>query len=139
MVEDDAAIRQLIIEALLADGYQAFGAGDAPSALNAVRSQRPDLIITDYHLPGSDGLELLRSLQEGGFADVPALVVSADNRPPDWPVTSFIPKPFDLEVILRAVRRALGLPGPENAGGSCAFELSDALATLFGPPELGLA
>jgi len=36
------------------------------------------------------------------------LVISADVRPPDLPVTSFIPKPFELDAILRAVRRVLG-------------------------------
>ena len=110
VVEDDAAIRSLVLEALTAEGYDAEGAGDASDALESIRHRRPDLIITDYHLPVTDGLELLRTLRSEGYGDVPALVVSADARPPDLPVTSFIPKPFDLEAILRAVRRALGSP-----------------------------
>ncbi|HEY8693256.1 MAG TPA: response regulator [Chloroflexota bacterium] len=108
VVEDDDAIRLMIVEALKLEGYDPAAVGNTPTALEHIRRQRPDLIITDYHLPGPDGLELLRSLQAEGFGDVPALVISADVRPPDLPVTSFIPKPFELDAILRAVRRVLG-------------------------------
>ena len=108
VVEDDAAIRTMIVEALKMEGYDPTAVSNTPTALEHIRAHRPDLIITDYHLPGADGLELLRSLQAEGFGDVPALVISADVRPPDLPVTSFIPKPFELEAILRAVRRVLG-------------------------------
>jgi len=108
VVEDDQAIRNMVLEALRLEGYRGTGVADTPAALAAIRKGRPDLVITDYHLPGADGLELLRALQVEGFGDIPALVVSADARPPDWPVTSFIPKPFDLDAVLRAVRRALG-------------------------------
>lgn len=98
----------MIIAALEMEGYRGTGAPDTASALTHIRKRRPDLIITDYHLPGADGLELLRALQTEGFGGIPALVISADVRPPDLPITSFIPKPFDLDAILRAVRRALG-------------------------------
>jgi CheY-like chemotaxis protein len=108
VVEDDQSIRQMILETLRTDGYQATGVADTPAALAHVRQQRPDLIITDYHLPGADGLQLLRSLRDEGFGDIPTLVISADVRPPDFPSASFIPKPFELDTILRAVRRALG-------------------------------
>src|SRR5579859_1324261 len=138
VVEDDTAIRDLMLEALRSDGYAVEGAADAPTALDAIRHQRPDLIVTDYHLPGADGLELLRLLQQEGFSDVPALVVSADTRPPGWPATSFIPKPFELDAILRAVRRALGLS--ENCASEQPGGLGPALASfLFPHNELDFA
>jgi two-component system nitrogen regulation response regulator GlnG len=129
IVEDDPAIRNMLVEALKLEGYRCTGAPDSAAALVDIRRARPDLIITDYHLPGGDGLELLRMLQSEGFSDIPALVISADARPPDWPITSFIPKPFDLEAILRAVRRALG-KGPAE---------SDQRTETGQPPLLGLA
>ena len=140
VVEDDAAIRNMVLEALRLEGYRGTGAADTPSALAAIRKQRPDLIITDYHLPGADGLELLRALQSEGFSDIPALVISADARPPDWPITSFIPKPFDLDAVLRAVRRALGKPSGESdqraaSGGAPRL----AWATWLGGPGMALA
>ncbi len=103
----------MILEALKLEGYMASGVADMPAGLDHVRASRPELIITDYHLPGKDGLELLRTLREEGFGDIPALVISADIRPPDWPITSFIPKPFELEAVLMAVRSALGI-NPES-------------------------
>ena len=137
VVEDDLAIRTMIIEALKLEGYEGNGVPDTPSALEHIRHSRPDLIITDYHLPGADGLELLRSLQTQGFGDIPALVISADVRPPDWPITSFIPKPFDLDAILRAVRRALGKATGEEQKSDSRPWLG--LASWLVGPELGPA
>ena len=82
-------------------------------------------------------LELLRSLQTQGFGDIPALVISADVRPPDWPITSFIPKPFDLDAILRAVRRALGKATGEEQKSDSRPWLG--LASWLVGPELGPA
>jgi CheY-like chemotaxis protein len=123
----------MIVAALELEGYRGTGVGDTPAALDQIRRRRPDLIITDYHLPGQDGLDLLRALQAEGFGDIPALVISADVRPPDVPASTFIPKPFELDAILRAVRRALGRPDPgqpqQSKGGF-------ALATWLRGPEL---
>ena len=133
VVEDDAAIRELIVSTLAADGYGATGVGDAPSALAHIRRRRPDLIITDYHLPGEDGLELLRQLQEQGFGSIPTLVISADFRPPDVPLSSFIPKPFDLDAILRAVRRALGRSvddQPQQSAGLSSWLMAPAFSPI---------
>ena len=136
VVEDDPSIRQMIIGALEIENYQPLGVGDTDAALAQIRRQRPDLIITDYHLPGRDGLELLRALQSQGFGDIPALVISADVRPPDLPAGSFIPKPFDLDAILRAVRRALGRP---VEGDSQQASRTAGLASwLLKPPEMAL-
>jgi CheY-like chemotaxis protein len=110
VVEDDAAIRHMILDTLQIDGHQATGVPDTLAALEEIRQHRPELIITDYHLPGADGLELLRMLRDEGFGDIPTLIVSADVRPPEFPAASFIPKPFELDTILRAVRRALARP-----------------------------
>lgn len=120
VVEDDAAIRLMIVEALKLEGYSPSAVADTPEALAHIRIRRPDLIITDYHLPGTDGLALLRTLQAEGFGDIPALVISADVRPSGIPPSSFIPKPFELEAIVRAVRRALGTPleNPKSAHAS---------------------
>jgi CheY-like chemotaxis protein len=114
VVEDDAAIRNMILEALKLEGYMPSGVADTAAALDHIRASRPELIITDYHLPGKDGLEMLHALRDEGYGDIPALVISADVRPPDWPITSFIPKPFELEAVLMAVRSALGInPGSQ--------------------------
>jgi CheY-like chemotaxis protein len=139
VVEDDAAIRTMVVEALKLEGYSPSAVADTAEALAHIRRRRPDLIITDYHLPGADGLELLRALQAEGFGDVPALVISADARPPDLPVTSFIPKPFELDAILRAVRRVLGKRDDADqrveAGGTGLLGWASWLAA----PEMALA
>ena len=139
VVEDDAAIRSMIVEALKLEGYSPSAVADTTEALAHIRRRRPDLIITDYHLPGADGLELLRVLQAEGFGDVPALVISADVRPPDLPVTSFIPKPFELEAILRAVRRVLGRREDSDQQAHCGGPGRLAWASWLAGPEMALA
>jgi CheY-like chemotaxis protein len=140
VVEDDAAIRNMIVEALKLEGYDPSAVSNTPAALDHIRGRRPDLIITDYHLPGADGLELLRALQAEGFGDVPALVISADARPPDLPVTSFIPKPFELEAILRAVRRVLGKrPDDSDQRAESRAPGRLAWASWLASPEMALA
>ena len=139
VVEDDAAIRTMIVEALKLEGYSPTAVGSTPEALARIRRRRPDLIITDYHLPGADGLELLRALQAEGFGDVPALVISADARPPDLPVTSFIPKPFELDAILRAVRRVLGKREDSDQQAHSGGPGRLAWASWLAGPEMALA
>ncbi|HEX6511251.1 MAG TPA: response regulator [Chloroflexota bacterium] len=140
VVEDDSAIRAMLIETLRSDGYSVDGVSDTPAALEAIRSARPDLVITDYHLPGIDGLELLRSLQAEGFGDVPTLVISADARPPDLPTTSFLGKPFELDAILRAVRRALGRDiGQSDQQAESGGSWLPGFASLLGSPGVARA
>jgi PAS domain S-box-containing protein len=90
--------------------------------LTAIRSQRPDLILLDMHLPDVDGLELLRQLQrDPACADIPVIVVSADATP------------AGIEDALAAGARHY-LTKPLNVGGFLAVldEVLEGLDTRFG-------
>ena len=75
VVEDDRPILNLIVSYLENDGYTVYTAIDGESALKQVRSVRPDLIVLDVMLPGVDGLEVCRRVQQE--CDVYVLMLTA--------------------------------------------------------------
>ena len=65
-VEDDANIRELVIYALKASGFQIVGFEDAKSFYRSIKSVLPDLILLDVMLPDEDGVSVLRKLKKDG-------------------------------------------------------------------------
>ncbi|MCE8012970.1 sigma-54-dependent transcriptional regulator [Billgrantia desiderata] len=112
VVEDDAAILELLEEELQETGYQTLGVGSAEEAMLTLSHSEVAMIISDVRLPGMSGMQLLEQLrQEGsrvgfivitafGTIDqaVEALKIGADD---------FLTKPLDLESVGEAVYRVL--------------------------------
>ena len=59
LVDDEANVRRVLGALLEQAGYSVTGAGAGQEALDLVRAQDPDLVLTDLKMPGMDGLELL--------------------------------------------------------------------------------
>src|SRR5919198_126624 len=76
VVEDDRAIADLVCLYLRRDGFGTHVETDGPGALDAVRRLRPVAVVLDIGLPGSDGIEVCRSLRAGGDW-TPVLFVTA--------------------------------------------------------------
>ena len=79
LVDDDAAMRELLLY-LIARAYTDVTIADAANGtegLYAVTAQRPDLIISDCHMPVMDGLQLVRTLRSHG-ASMPIVLLSAE-------------------------------------------------------------
>src|SRR5262245_12193389 len=64
VVDDEPAARTPLVELLKAEGYAVETAGDGFKALGRVASFAPDLVLTDFNMPGMDGIELLEKLKE---------------------------------------------------------------------------
>lgn len=120
IVDDDQDIRHLLGHRLKAQGYEAVFAGDAISAVNQARTERPDLILLDLSLPAGDGyvvMERLRAMP--ALEGIPVIVVSArdplseEERFAQSGADAFFRKPFDYEELVNAIGRALGAePAP---------------------------
>ena len=75
VVDDESAIRALIVPALRNDGFDVDEAPDGETALERFRSREHDLVILDLRLPGIEGLDVLRELRKA--SDVAVIVVTA--------------------------------------------------------------
>ena len=76
IIDDQPCVRALLSEELAADGYRVEGLGDGDSVRTHLRSTRPDLVLLDLYLDGSDGWELLRDIKRQD-PELPVLIVTA--------------------------------------------------------------
>lgn len=113
VVEDDPPIRAVLVEVLSDEGYQVQAVTDGTQALDALRCWIPDLILTDLMMPGMDGWtfrERLRRL-DPPINRVPIVVVSGvtdlKEQARALGARAAIAKPFDLDEVVRTVRRIL--------------------------------
>ena len=67
IVEDNDSMREAMSQILQNAGFEAETASDGPDGLDKFRKQEWDLVITDYKLPGLDGLTLLKECKAGEF------------------------------------------------------------------------
>ena len=115
LVEDDQDIRELLTTLLEMAGFQATACSTAEAALEELREQPFDLILTDYMLPNRTGGWLLKQASDEGLIDTtPVLVVTAHPDPEDVAHYEIVQKPFDLDDLVRKVRRRLGAEGTKR-------------------------
>src|SRR4029079_17226266 len=78
VVDDDSAMVEFLIAALLEKGYLCCGAYDGESAMLAIQTARPALILLDLHLPGLSGVDVVAQLRRHNLAHVPVVLMTAD-------------------------------------------------------------
>ena len=124
IVEDEPAIRQMIAFALQRSGFEVCEAFDARQAREALANQRPDLILIDWMLPDTSGLELTRSVKRDRHTrELPIIMLTARAEEADK-VTGldsgaddYITKPFsprELIARIHAVLRRSGAAGLDH-------------------------
>ncbi|RUO23331.1 two-component system response regulator BaeR [Aliidiomarina iranensis] len=106
IVEDEAAIQQLLVDYLQQAGYKVKAVKRGDDALECIRESAPDLVLLDVMLPGIDGLEVCRQVRE--FSHVPIVFLTARHDEIDRIVglrlgaDDYIVKPFSpREVVAR--------------------------------------
>jgi DNA-binding response OmpR family regulator len=106
VVDDDDAVRSFIQTILHSENFETLEAEDGRQALEIVQmlDGAVDLIVTDVHMPGGDGLVFARAVR-AEYSFVPVLLVSGRERPDtDF---EYIQKPFTWATMVRVVRRLL--------------------------------
>jgi len=119
VVEDDAAIRRGLIDALQFQGYETIEAADGAAAVSQALEASPDLVVLDCMLPKQSGLEALRAIR-GSRPTLPVIMVTALGSENDrvsglsLGADDYIVKPFSLRELLARVeavlRRSPGRP-----------------------------
>jgi two-component system response regulator FlrC len=112
VVEDDAALREALLDTLRAAGLTALAAADAPSALQLLASEDIGLVISDVHMPGANGYELLSSIKRlrpylpvvlmTAYGTVAQAVAAMREG-----ATDYIVKPFDAQALIDMAQRQL--------------------------------
>ena len=116
VVDDDAAIRTVVAQALRRGGHDVSVADSLAQLERALAIAVPDVLITDVVLPDGDGIDHIRSVA-ARHPTVPIIVLSAQNtlttavRAAEVGAYEYLPKPFDLDVLARAVTGALARGG----------------------------
>lgn len=111
VIEDDAAIRNVLRVLLEAEHYRVVEAETAARAVIEARSHRPDLLLVDLGLPDGDGLKVIRDVR--AWSAVPIVVLSARTMEAqkiaalDVGADDYVTKPFSAPELLARVRAAL--------------------------------
>jgi len=111
VVDDNAALRALVRVNLEDEGYSVREAAGAEEALAAVDDQAPELVLLDVVLPGTDGWELLKRLQER-HGSIPVIMFSGQVEATSADATErgardFVGKPFDPRQLVDRAKQLL--------------------------------
>jgi len=117
IVDDSPAMRRFILRVVELSGLEVAAyaqAADGESALHVLKSQPADVILTDINMPGMDGEELLRRLQQdAALRSLPVVVVSTDATPCriermlKLGARGYVTKPFSPEMLRQELDRVL--------------------------------
>ncbi len=114
VVDDSKVVRIKTGRLLAAHHYQVAYANDGLEAVQQLRAQRPDVVITDVEMPGMDGFALTRHVRaEAALADIPVIMITAaDERHRDEAsqagVSVLLGKPYPEDELIAHIRRVLG-------------------------------
>ena len=113
-VEDDTSIRELMLYALRASGFEAEGFTDGAELFEALHTATPRLVMLDIMLPGMDGIEILKRLRSNpATADLPIILASAKGTEYDKVVgldlgaDDYLAKPFGMMEMVSRIRAVL--------------------------------
>lgn len=116
LVVDDSAMLRLLVSYTLsgADGFEVRESAGAADALEAIGGGDISMVLTDFHMPGMDGVELVRAIRAmPEHHDLPVIMMTSDDDPVvrraalEAGVDEFIVKPFEPSELHAAVRRML--------------------------------
>ena len=108
VVEDDSAVRNLIVTTLDTNNYRYLTAPNGKTAVMEAASHNPDIILLDLGLPDMDGVEIIRKIRT--WSDVPIIVISARSEDTDKiealdsGADDYLTKPFSVDELLARIR-----------------------------------
>ena len=114
IVDDEPAIRQMLVFTLASDGHTCVEAADATEASAGIQAQHPDLILLDWMLPGISGVDFARRIKHDPVTrGIPVIMISAKGdeedkvRALDSGADDYITKPFSTKELLARIRAVI--------------------------------
>lgn len=114
VVDDEAALVQLVRSYLEREQYEVLTAADGPTALDLARATQPDLVVLDVMLPGLDGIEVCRQLRL--FSDAYVIMLTARTEEIDKILgltvgaDDYLTKPFSPRELVARIKALLRRP-----------------------------
>ena len=136
-VDDETHMRRLLEIMLRQAGYQALLAADGREALEILRREGADLVVSDLNMPGMDGLKLLAAMREEGM-DTPLIIVTAYGEVDSavaamkMGAADYILRPFDLDTLEIAITRALSVTRLKNENSYLRSEIERSMGNMVG-------
>ena len=121
IIEDDASLRESLSIFLRVKGFRVETFGSAEEAVDAAKPGRFDIVISDYLLPGEDGLSLLCRVREGSGGAGTVLITAhmreaVRNGARAAGIDNFLLKPFSADELEAALRRIVESGRTESEG-----------------------
>ncbi len=124
IIDDDFSIVELLRDVLTHEGHSVESAGEAVEGMRQARLLKPDLVILDYHMPGTSGAHLYESLRRNqATRHTPILFMSGEassdqilREISDPAGASFLAKPVHLDDFRQAIRALLAAGHPSAPG-----------------------
>ncbi|MCI8414604.1 MAG: response regulator [Ruminiclostridium sp.] len=120
-VEDDQAIRELMLYALRGAGYEAKGCADSAALFAVLETESPELILLDIMLPGEDGLSILNRLRTNPvMAEIPVIMATAKGTEYDkvtgldLGADDYLSKPFGMMEMISRIKAVLRRTQPKT-------------------------
>jgi len=114
IVDDEYLIADILSFALEDEGYMAVTAGNGKRALEILERERPALVITDFMMPGMNGLELAQAIRKSNaFAHLPIILMSGAQgnvgRATPEMFDTVYDKPFDIQQVVDRIKTLVPL------------------------------
>ncbi len=135
ITDDEQDVRHVLGTLLQVAGFEPTEAADGLAALQILRNAPPDAVLLDIHMPGMNGMQVLREM--GKLGTIPPIVMLTAFGTIHSAVEAmregafdYLTKPFDNEALLSVVRRAV-----EHHGWRTRSQHDSSLAVLMGPSD----
>lgn len=105
IVEDDENLRFLVVHRLKAEGYDVLEVADGELAEKTILSEKPDIVLLDWMLPGKQGSDVCEDVRKQGFENL-IIMMTAKAQDVDkidaynFGVSDYVTKPFNMDVLV---------------------------------------
>ncbi|MGA1979309.1 MAG: response regulator [Sedimentisphaerales bacterium] len=110
VVDDEVHIIHVVAIKLRNNGYEVISAENGDEAFTLACEEKPDIIVSDYQMPGMTGLELVRKLRQNETTkDIPVIMLTArgfaveDKEKEELDISELLSKPFSPKELLRSI------------------------------------
>lgn len=108
IVEDDENLRFLVVHRLKSEGYEVLEVGDGEAAEEMIMTEKPDIVLLDWMLPGKQGAEVCEAVRKQGFENL-IIMMTAKAQDVDkidaynFGVSDYVTKPFNMDVLVAMI------------------------------------